>query len=182
MFISDFMELTIRIPNDVNIDVNTFKVLVSGEKGKLERNFYSPIFKNLLKIEKINDSVKVSINSDKRKMKSEVGTVASHIRNMIEGVTKGYTYKLKIIYMHFPITVKVSGKEIVVNNFLGEEFPRKAKTVGDCKVEVQGEEIIVTGINKEEVGQTVANIERATRIKARDRRVFMDGIYKTSEE
>ena len=176
------MENVLQIPNNVNLEINKFKVSVSGEKGKLEKDFYSPIFKNLLKIEKNDNSVKVSINSDKRKMKSEVGTVISHIKNMIEGVTKGYKYKLKIVYMHFPMTVKVSGKEIAISNFLGEEVPRKAKVVGDCKVEIQGEEIIVTGINKEEVGQTVANIERATWIKARDRRVFMDGIYKTSEE
>ncbi len=107
-----------------------------------------------------------------------LGTIEAHVNNMIKGVTEGYTVKLKIVYMHFPFTLKTSGKEISINNFLGEKTPRKTKIVGDCKVEVKGDEITITGINKDDVGQTAANLERATWVRARDRRVFQDGIFR----
>ena len=48
-------------------------------------------------------------------------------------------------------------------------------------VEIKGDEVIVKGIDKEKVGQTVANIERATAVKNRDIRVFQDGIYRISK-
>ena len=45
------------------------------------------------------------------------------------------------------------------------------------KVKVSGDDVIVQGINIEEVSQTAANIEQATKIKNRDPRRFLDGIY-----
>ena len=100
-----------------------------------------------------------------------VGTIRSHISNMIYGVDHGFTYKMKIVYAHFPMTVKVQGKIVTIDNFLGERSPRKAKIIGDDV------KVTITGINKEHVGQTMANIEQATKIKGRDPRIFQDGIY-----
>ena len=107
-----------------------------------------------------------------------VGTIRSHISNMIYGVKHGFTYKMKIVYAHFPMTVKVKGKLVTIDNFLGERHPRTAKIIGDdVKVSVKGDDVTITGINKENVGQTMANIEQATKIKGRDPRIFQDGIY-----
>jgi large subunit ribosomal protein L6 len=64
---------------------------------------------------------------------------------------------------------------------LGERVPRVAKIVGKTQVKVEGSDLIVTGINIEEVGQTAANIEQACRIVGYDRRKFMDGIYIVSK-
>src|SRR5690606_1375479 len=99
-----------------------------------------------------------------------------------KGVTEGFTYRMKIVYAHFPMSVKVAGDSVVIENFLGERHPRRARIVGDTKVQVKGDEVEVSGINKEDVGQTMANIEQATRIKGRDPRVFQDGIYLVSKE
>jgi len=96
---------------------------------------------------------------------------------MITGVTKGFTYKLKIVFSHFPISVKVQGDKILIENFTGEKTPRIAKIVGTAKVTVKGDDVIVQGINIEDVGQTAANIEQATKIKKKDPRIFLDGIY-----
>jgi large subunit ribosomal protein L6 len=99
---------------------------------------------------------------------------------MIKGVVEGFECKLKIVYAHFPIQVKVEGDKVLIINFLGEKKPRKAQIVGkETKVKVTSDEIIITGIDKEAVGQTAANIEQATRIKGYDPRVFQDGIYIT---
>jgi large subunit ribosomal protein L6 len=84
---------------------------------------------------------------------------------------------MKIVYSHFPMKVSVKAGNIVIENFLGERTPRFAKICGDTKVLVKGSEIILIGINKEDVGQTAANLERATRIRRKDPRVFQDGIY-----
>lgn len=172
------MERTIEIPEGIQLELDNFKVKITGPKGALEKDFYSPLFRRDVIIKKVDDKILISSESERKKVKAMLGTIESHILNMIEGVKKGYTVKLKIVYMHFPFTMKISGNDILINNFLGEKTPRKAKIVNDCKVEIKGDEIVVTGINKENVGQTAANLERATWIRARDRRVFQDGIFR----
>lgn len=176
------MEKVVEIPDGVTVDVTGFKVSVSGPKVKLERDFASPLFAGQVRIEKSEHAVKVSTTSYRRKLKAEVGCIAAHIRNMVKGATADYTYRLKVVYMHFPVTVKVSGNEVLISNFLGERAPRRAAIVGTAKVEVKGDDITVTGPNVEDVGQTAASIEHATRIAARDRRVFQDGIFLVSRE
>jgi len=175
------MEKEILIPQGVEADVDGFKIFIKGSKGYLNKDLFSPVFRDLITIKKHDNKIIISYNSEKRKIKSMVGTIASHINNMIKGVTDGYSCRLKIIYMHFPITIKVSGNEVFISNFLGEKFPRKANIVGQTKVDVHDDIITVSGISKEDVFQTAANIERATWIKARDRRVFQDGIFLLSE-
>jgi large subunit ribosomal protein L6 len=175
------MEKMIEIPNDVQVEVENFKVVVKGPKGNLERDFFNPIFKKDIIIKKENNKIFLKTESSKRKIKAMMGTIESHIDNMFLGVKEGYTAKLKVVYMHFPFTVKVSGKEVFISNFLGAKSSRKARIIGDCKVEIQGDEIIVSGISKEDVGQTAAQLERATWIKKRDRRVFQDGLFVTKK-
>jgi large subunit ribosomal protein L6 len=110
-------------------------------------------------------------------------TARSIIQSMIKGVEKGYTYKLKVIFAHFPISVKIKGKEIHVENFFGERSPRVAQIVGDAtKVNVAGEDVLIQGPSLEDVSQTAANVELATRIKDKDQRVFLDGLYVYSRE
>jgi large subunit ribosomal protein L6 len=102
---------------------------------------------------------------------------------MIKGVEKGYTYKLKIIFAHFPISVKVKGKELHVENFYGERSARISKIVGDAtKVSVVGEDVVIQGPSLENVSQTAANIELSTKTKGKDQRVFLDGLYVYSKE
>lgn len=166
------------VPQDVNIEIEGKTVKVSGPKGELEREF-KHFFD--IKMEKKDDKVIVSSDSDRRKVKAMVGTIASHIKNMIIGVTGGFTYKMRVVYSHFPVTVKVEGNKVLIHNFLGEKVPRVAKIVGNTKVDVQGQDIILTGINKEDVGLTSSNIEQTCRITKYDRRVFMDGIFPVEE-
>ncbi len=66
---------------------------------------------------------------------------------------------------------------IEVKNFLGEKGTRKTKVVGNCKVYIDKDVIKVEGVDVEEIGQTAANIERACKLKGRDRRIFQDGIF-----
>lgn len=166
----------IEIPDGVEITISD-DLTVSGPNGKVSRKFTYPS----IEITQEEDKVVLETSFPKKKDKSMLGTTKSHINNMIIGVTDGFEYKMKIIYAHFPMTVKVKGSEVVIDNFLGEKYPRTSKILGDTKVQIKGDEVTVTGINKEDVGQTMANLEQATKVKGRDPRVFQDGIYLVSK-
>ncbi len=164
----------VEVPQEVRVTVNGLRVTVEGPKGKLERDFSHAKGVSIRHNE--NKVVVEAFNADRRK-KALVGTIAAHIRNMITGVTKGYRYKLKIVFSHFPISVEVKGNQVIIKNFLGEKAPRRANILEGVSVKVVDRDIIVEGIDIEKVGQTAANIELATKIGEFDRRVFMDGIY-----
>jgi large subunit ribosomal protein L6 len=100
---------------------------------------------------------------------------------MLVGVTKGFRYELKVVYSHFPIKTLVKADKFIIENFLGEHSARKALILPGTNVEIKADRIILTGIDLEKVAQTAANIELATKIKDRDRRVFQDGIYITKK-
>ncbi len=166
----------VGVPDGVEVKLEGKSIEVIGPKGRLARKFDMPCL--ALKLE--DKKILIKTASPRRRHRAAVGTVKAHLLNMFRGVTEGFTYKLRAVYSHFPITVKVEGKRVLINNFLGERAPRVAKIVGDAKVEVKGDEIIVEGIEKEEVGQTAFNIEQSTSIKYRDSRVFQDGIYRVT--
>ena len=164
---------TIQVPDDVEAVLEGKKITVKGVKGTLTRDFSQvPI-----NIELDGKTIRVWAEWPRKKEASLVGTVYSHIQNMIVGVKKGFTYKLKIVFSHFPISAKVKDRVILIENFTGERNPRKAKIRGSVKVDVQSEDIIIQGINLEDVSQTAANIEQTVKVKRKDPRVFLDGIY-----
>lgn len=164
---------SVEIPDGVEGILDGRIIKIKGEKGELIKDFsHAPI-----NIQLEGNKVTVQASWPRKKESALVGTVRSHIQNMIKGVTKGFTYKLKIVFSHFPITVKVKGNILTIENFTGERNPRKAKIMGDTKVTVKGDDIIVQGISLEDVSQTAANIQTATKIRIKDPRVFLDGIY-----
>ena len=164
----------IEVPEGVEVRVDGMKVTVKGPKGTLERDF-SHARGVLLRVEG-NKVIVEAFFADSRK-RALVGTLAAHIKNMITGVTKGFRYKMKIIYSHFPVKVEVKGDTVYIHNFLGEKAPRVAKLLPGVKVSVKGNDVILEGVDIEKVAQSAANIELATKVKDKDRRKFMDGIY-----
>jgi large subunit ribosomal protein L6 len=168
----------IDIPEGVTITVEDgHHTVVKGPMGELDRAFrYRGVRLQV-------DGGKVIIHKDlpRREHKAICGTYQAHVKNMIRGVTEGWTYNLKICYKHFPIKAIVQGDVFVIENFLGERHPRKADILSGVKVQIKGEEVTVEGIDRNKVGQTAANIEIATRVKGRDIRVFQDGIYITNK-
>jgi len=164
---------TIQAPDDVEVTLEGRTVTVKGPRGTLVRDFsFAPV-----SIELNGKNMRIWAEWPRKKEASLVGTLRSHIENMITGVTKGFTYKLKIVFSHFPISVKLKDKTVLIENFTGERNPRKAKVVGNAQVKIQSEDIFIQGMDLEEVSQTAANIEQATKVKRKDPRIFLDGLY-----
>lgn len=163
----------IEIPPGIKASLEGSLMKIAGQKGELLYNFEYPGVHISLK----DNKAVVYAENASRIEKAIIGTYRTHIKNMIKGVTDGHKCRLKIVYSHFPITLKTAGNIIEVSNFFGEKAPRKARVVGNVKLSITKEEVVVEGINKEDVGQTAANLEQATRVKRKDTRVFQDGIY-----
>ncbi len=163
---------TIEIPQGVNVAIDN-RVSVSGPLGSLQRELWYPG----ITIKKVDSQIIIESIQQRREQLAMLGTFESHLKNMITGVTKGFEYKMKMVYSHFPIQLKTEEKQLTIGNFLGEKRPRKANILGNTKVTIKGDQVVISGINREDVGQTAANIQQATKIKRFDPRVFQDGIY-----
>lgn len=164
----------IKLPEGVTVQVaDNTHVTVKGPQGELKRSFREP----RVLIEHEEGGVYVHCRLPRKVEKAAVGTVASHITNMVRGVNDGFTYSMKIVFSHFPIKTVVKGDIFEIQNFLGERSARRAKILEGVKVQAKGDEVTLTGIDVEKVSQTAANIEQATRVRDRDIRVFQDGIY-----
>jgi len=161
----------IEIPNGVNIEINKDEIKVNGPKGEIKKRFG-------IKLEKKENKLIFEVKGNKRDKKRK-GTIIAHIKNMICGVVNGFEYKLQICPVHFPIKVSISPdkKNIIIENFLGETKKRKADILSNVNIEIKGDIITVNSIDKEAAGQTAANIEMATKIRNKDRRIFQDGIF-----
>ena len=176
----DRIEHSVTIPEGVTASLSEDGVVsIQGPKGSLTRQFTN----SNLDLFQEGGALIVRTDLPRRKIKALAGTWNAHLNNMVKGVTDGFTYNLKAVYSHFPMTLSVKGNVFVVNNYFGEKVPRNADILEGVDVKVNNKvEVVVSGINKENVGQTAANIERCVTVKNRDRRVFQDGIYLVGKE
>src|SRR5215210_5796511 len=153
----EFYMNEIVLPSEVSITKQENLITTKGSFGSVQKDFT----KMPAIIDLQDNKITIKSRGNRKKDFALVNTLQSIINNMIKGSNKGFTYKLKIVF---------------VENFFGERSPRTSKIIGnDTKVTVEGEDIIVKGPNIENVSQTAANLELATRIKNKDSRVFLDG-------
>lgn len=175
--IAFFKEL-LEIPAGVKVTVDENNhVTVQGPKG-------GPITKDFshaagIKITIEGNKIYFSTNFPKGLTLALVKTLINIINNLIIGVQTNYKYLCKICYSHFPFSCSLAPEtnEILVSNFLGEKAPRRVHVLDTVNVKIEGDDIILTGPDKEKLGQTAANLKKACRIKKKDPRVFQDGIY-----
>jgi large subunit ribosomal protein L6 len=163
----------IELPEDVTAVKEEATLTVKGPKGEVSRSFRH--YKIQLNVE--GGTVQVYCRLPNIQQKALCGTWSAHVRNMLKGVTEGFEYELKVVYAHFPIKTSVKDETFAIENFLGERYPRTARIMPGAEVKAKGDQVIVSGVDKEAVGQTAVNIELATKIRGYDPRVFQDGIY-----
>lgn len=171
------LERIIEIPENVQVEVNGSEVIVKCEGKALKRDFNI----RKVKISKEGNQIKISAKNATKREGTMMGTINAHIKNMINGMKEDYIYKMEVCNVHFPMNVKVEGDKLTVKSFLGEKKDRAANIIQNVKVDVKGTEITVSSYDIEAAGQTAANIEKATRLKGRDRRIFQDGIFITEK-
>jgi large subunit ribosomal protein L6 len=173
----DHIKHVIELSDGVGAAISDGVVTLSKDGTSLSREFAS----GRLTVTMNDGNIEVFCDLPRRKERALAGTWAAHLRNMNKGLSEGFEYRLKAVYSHFPMTLKVEGSVLTINNLFGERVPRKAElpwTPAEVTVKVENKtEVVVSGADKEKVGQTSANIERACRIRGRDRRVFQDGVY-----
>ncbi len=173
-------ELThkVPLPEGVSASYDGKTLVIDGPRGQLKRSFSHP----QLGIQPSDGVVVVSGKKLRKRQKALLGTWRAHLANMVNGVAFGFRYQMKVVFAHFPMKVFIKDDYIVIDNFLGEKASRHAAIVGDAKVIAKGSSVTIEGNDREGVGQTAANLERATIVKGRDIRVFQDGIYLVSKE
>jgi large subunit ribosomal protein L6 len=173
------LTVDIEIPPKVTVSQEGNQIQVSGKFGILKKD----LSKIPVGVDVTQDRIKITSYGKRKRDLAITNTAKSIINNMIHGVEQGYTYRLKIVFAHFPISVKVKGSEVHIENIFGERAPRIARIVGDkTEVTITNEDVSVKGPSLEDVSQTAANIESSTKIRDKDQRVFLDGLYIYSRE
>lgn len=167
----------IIVPEDVKCSVHLGTVECTKGEKHISRKF-SAVGMNIKAEEQ---AIILSSAKANKKTRACALSIAAHVRNMFAGLDALYAYELEICNVHFPMTVKVEKEFLVITNFLGEKEKRVARILPSVSVSINGQKIIVSGMSIESAGQTAANIEKATWVSKRDRRVFQDGIFITSK-
>ena len=167
----------IQIPDGVKVNLKGSMLHVQGPLGQAYKSFKKiPVI-----IEVSDNKIMLKQTGTRKKHFAIRNTAKSIIQTLCSGVVDGFTIKMKVVYSHFPITVKAEAKKVLIENFQGERAPRVSMIKGDTKVDVKGDDIIITGPVLTDVSQTAANIQLKSKVKNKDHRVFLDGIYRYSK-
>ena len=167
-------EAFVEIPNDVKVNLKSNILHIVGPLGKTYKNFK----KIPVSIDISDNKIILKSTGTRKKHYAILNTSKSLIKTLCNGVVKGYTIKMKIVYSHFPVTVQVEDKKVLIKNFQGEKAARVITIMGNTKVTPQKDDVILTGPVLTDITQTAARIELKTKVKNKDHRVFLDGIYR----
>ncbi|KIV88330.1 hypothetical protein PV10_08022 [Exophiala mesophila] len=180
-----FSEEQLVVPEDVKIHIRSRIVTVEGPRGKLVKDLsHIAVTFSLPKNKKGQQVVQIEIHHGSRKNVATLRTVKSIIQNLITGVTKGYKYKMRYVYAHFPINVNVEKNNglyhVEIRNFLGEKIVRHVDIPEGVTVEPSKgvkDQLELSGNSLEAVSQSAADIQQICRVRNKDIRKFLDGLY-----
>ena len=164
----------IEIPEGITAEIKDKEIIIKKADKELKKKLDQRVSY------KIKDNkITLEVKKSTKKERKIFGTMKAHINNMILGLTTGFTYKLEIANVHFPMTVShdKENSQLVIKNFLGEKKNRNIKLVEGIEIKIDKQEIRVQSIDIEKAGQCAANIEKGTKVKNKDRRIFQDGIF-----
>ncbi|KAI9722245.1 MAG: hypothetical protein M1812_001717 [Candelaria pacifica] len=176
-------EESLTIPEGVKVGIKSRIVTVEGPRGKLVKDMshLAVCFSHPKK-----DVINIELHHGARKNVATLRTVKSLINNLIIGVTKGFKYKMRYVYAHFPINVNIEKNsetglfEVEIRNFIGEKIVRRVTMQSGVDVQAstgQKDELQLTGNSLENVSQSAADIQQICRVRNKDIRKFLDGLY-----
>jgi len=167
----------IEVPEGITASISGNEFTIKGNGKELVNKF------NLRKVnaEVKDNKIILSVKGATRRESKMMGTSWAHLNNMIKGINEDFVYKLEVCNVHFPMNVKADNEKVVIKSFLGETTERISKILPNVKMEIKGTNITISSSDIEAAGQTAANLEKATRLTGRDRRIFQDGIFITEK-
>ncbi len=142
-------KLPIEVPAGVTITVDQNTVKVQGPKGELSQALLPEVT-----VKNEENQIVVSRKSDEKIARAQHGLIRSLINNMVVGVTKGFEKKLEVSGVGF--RVKGGGQQLEMS--LGFSHPVKYEAPQGIDIKVEKMNIIVSGIDKQQVGQVAAEI------------------------
>lgn len=167
----------------MTVSVASRVVTVKGPRGELKKEFKH--VQAEIEVKKNEEGQTVVSNKmwhATSRQRSSLRTVLSHIDNMITGVTKGFRYKMRFVYAHFPVNANIpkEADRIEIRNFLGEKRVRHVPMQPGCKIirdTAVKDQIIIEGNSIDNVSRSCAEIRGSCLVKNKDIRKFLDGIY-----
>ena len=145
---------SIKVPDSVEISITGQTIKAKGSKGELEYTFLP-----LVEVIHENGHILVKRKNDDKESRSIHGLTRALINNMVVGVSEGFEKRLEIIGVGYK--AQASGKKITLN--LGFSHPINYEAPEGVKIEMDKENkniIIVSGINKQMVGESAARIRK----------------------
>ncbi|HTT17212.1 MAG TPA: 50S ribosomal protein L6 [Thermoplasmata archaeon] len=165
----------VEVPAGVRFSVAGRTLTAESSRGKVVRPFPADVLRLTIAPGKL--SLELLLPPHRKSSRALLQTWAAHLRNIGGGLSRGVEARLKVVAAHFPMKVSVKDDQLVIENFLGEKYPRSTRLTAGTTAKVDGEFVTIEGYDVEHVGQSAAAIERTTRIRDYDPRVFQDGIY-----
>lgn len=176
-------EEELPVPEGVKVQIKNRNVVVEGPRGKLTKSLghLAVSFTHPKK-----DLIKIELHHGSRKSVATLRTVRTLINNLIIGVTKGYKYKMRYVYAHFPINVNLEKNnetgcwEVEIRNFIGEKLVRRVVLRPGVEVEASKnvkDQLELSGNSLEDVSQGAADIQQICKVRNKDIRKFLDGLY-----
>ncbi|KAI9747296.1 MAG: hypothetical protein M1835_002152, partial [Candelina submexicana] len=185
-------EESLTIPEGVKVSIKSRIVTVEGPRGIFVVQKHSGLssarlYPNLRIAGKLvkdmshlsvcfshpkKDVINIELHHGARKNVATLRTVKSIINNLIIGVTKGFKYKMRYVYAHFPINVNIEKNsetglfEVEIRNFIGEKIVRRVTMQPGVDVQAsttQKDELQLTGNSLENVSQSAADIQQICR-------------------
>ncbi|MGI0053921.1 MAG: 50S ribosomal protein L6 [Thermoplasmata archaeon] len=166
---------TVPVPTGVEFRVDGRVLHVRGPGGEIRREFPADAISMRRGPEGVE--IELKLPAHRKRSRALLGTWIAHVNNLVTGSRVGFEAKLKSVAAHFPMKISVKEDHLLVENFLGEKHPRSAEIISGVSATVEGEFVLLRGADIERVGRCAATIERTTRIRDYDPRVFQDGIY-----
>lgn len=164
----------VEIPNGIHASLDKNEILMKKDNDEVRKKL-----NRKLKIEINENKIIVSCGRSTRKEKKIFGSTIAHIKNMINGLNNKFKYRLQVASVHFPITLThdKDKNELVIKNFLGERKDRRIKLTPNLDIKINKDIIEIESADIEKAGQAAADIEKGTKVRNRDRRIFQDGIF-----
>jgi len=167
------VEKELAIPEGVDCKFSDGVFVASKGSQTLSRKISMPS----ISVETKGNNVIMSCEKANKNDYKKIMSLQAHIKNIFKGLDNKFVFKLEACNVHFPMTLKVENGFLLINNFLGEKVPRRAKILPNVEIDVKGPKITLSSSDIEAAGSTATNIEKATIVRNRDRRVFQDGIF-----